>query len=124
MNAPGSNSADPEQSSAALPPLPHRIVGMVESPGRVPEVITDGVMIVSGWALTDAGDATIEILVNGVSRGSYRMGIHVPMQRRSIPVFPPGQAADFSGRSASVICRTACTRLPSASPHPMGTRRS
>ena len=42
-NASGSNSADPEQSSADLPPLPHRIVGMVESPGRIPEVITDGV---------------------------------------------------------------------------------
>ena len=30
--------------------------------------------------------------------GSCRMGIHVLMQRRSIPVFPPGQVADFSGR--------------------------
>src|SRR5215213_4190698 len=96
-NAPGSNSADPEQSSAAPPPLPHRIVGMVESPGRVPEVITDGVMIVSGWALTEAGDATIEILVNGVSRGIVPYGDSRPDAAALYPGFPAGASCGFLG---------------------------
>ena len=52
------------------PPLPHRIVGMVEAPGRVPDVITDGILIVSGWTLTESGNATIDVFVNGDSRGT------------------------------------------------------
>ena len=37
-----------EEPEMSEPPLPHRIVGMVEAPGRVPDVITDGILIVSG----------------------------------------------------------------------------
>src|SRR5215212_3317445 len=92
-----STSADPEQSSAARPPLPHRIVGMVESPGRIPEVITDGVLTVSGWTLTEAGDATIEVLINGVSRGVVPYGDPRPDAAALYPGFPAGASCGFLG---------------------------
>src|SRR5215213_5357864 len=92
-----SNSPAEESSSAAQPPLPHRIVGMVESPGRIPEVITDGVLTVSGWTLTEAGDATIEVLINGVSRGIVPYGDPRPDAAALYPGFPAGASCGFLG---------------------------
>jgi GT2 family glycosyltransferase len=90
-------SASSEARGAESTPLPHRIVGMVESPGRIPEVITDGVLIVSGWALTDSGDATIEVLVNGVSRGIVPYGDPRPDAAALYPGFRAGASCGFSG---------------------------
>src|SRR5215218_581831 len=78
-------------------PLPHRIVGMVESPSRIPEVITDGVLIVSGWTLTQSGDATIEVLVNGASRGTVPYGDSRPDAAALYPGFPAGANCGFLG---------------------------
>jgi GT2 family glycosyltransferase len=86
-----------EQAGAAGPPLPHRIVGMVESPGRIPEVITDGVLTVSGWTLTEAGDATIEVLINGASRGIVPYGDSRPDAAALYPSFPAGASCGFLG---------------------------
>jgi GT2 family glycosyltransferase len=88
-------SAEPLEDEPT--PLPHRIVGMVESPGRIPEVITDGVLIVSGWALTESGDATIEVLVNGDSRGFVPYGDPRPDAAALYPGFPAGASCGFSG---------------------------
>src|SRR5829696_4990814 len=92
----GSSPPD-EPSAAAQPALPHRIVGMVESPGRIPEVITDGVLIVSGWTLTEAGDATIEVLINGHSRGTAPYGDPRPDAAALYPGFPAGASCGFLG---------------------------
>ena len=94
--APVSAAAEPA-SDTQPPPLPHRIVGMVESPGRIPEVITDGVLIVSGWTLTEAGDATIEVLVNGASRGTVPYGESRPDAAALYPGFPAGASCGFLG---------------------------
>jgi GT2 family glycosyltransferase len=98
-NEPTSNnpSSSDEPPSEVQPPLPHRIVGMVESPGRIPEVITDGVLTVSGWALTEAGDATIEVLINGVSRGTVPYGDPRPDAAALYPGFPAGASCGFLG---------------------------
>ena len=79
------------------PPLPHRIVGMVESPGRIPDIITDGVLIVSGWTLTMAGDATIEVIVDGVLKGTVPYGAARPDAAALYPKFPAGENCGFSG---------------------------
>ncbi len=87
-----------EEPRASRPvPLPHKIVGMVESPGRVPDVITDGVLTVSGWTLTGAGDATIEILVNGSSRGTVSYGESRPDAAALYPEFPAAANCGFPG---------------------------
>src|SRR5215217_9005737 len=92
-----SPSSSDESSNGAPPALPHRIVGMVESPGRIPEVITDGVLTVSGWTLTEAGDATIEVLVNGVSRGIVPYGDPRPDAAALYPDFPAAANCGFLG---------------------------
>ena len=92
-----SNTPAEESSSPTQPPLPHRIVGMVESPGRIPEVITDGVLTVSGWTLTEAGDATIEVLINGVSRGIVPYGDPRPDAAALYPGFPARASCGFLG---------------------------
>ncbi|MBW3632377.1 MAG: glycosyltransferase family 2 protein [Chloroflexi bacterium] len=91
-------SQEPAEDQRAA--LPHRIVGMVESPGRIPEVITDGVLTVSGWTLTEAGDATIEVFVNGVSRGVVPYGDSRPDAAALYPGFPAGANCGFLGEIA------------------------
>ncbi len=91
------NRAADEPASKTQPALPHRIVGMVESPGRLPEVITDGVLVVSGWTLTEAGDATIEVFVNGASRGTVPYGEPRPDAAALYPGFPAGASCGFLG---------------------------
>ncbi len=107
MNADQPEGASPSESSPSEEPaedhqatLPHRIVGMVESPGRIPEVITDGVLTVSGWTLTEVGDATIEVFVNGVSRGIVPYGDSRPDAAALYPGFPAGANCGFLGEIA------------------------
>src|SRR5215213_936254 len=91
-------STSQEGPRASRPvPLPHRIVGMVESPGRVPDVITDGVLTVSGWTLTGAGDAAIEVFVNGVLRGNVSYGESRPDAAALYPEFPAATNCGFLG---------------------------
>jgi GT2 family glycosyltransferase len=81
----------------APPALPHRIVGMVESPGRIPDVITDGVLIVSGWTLTADGGATVEAIIDGVSRGQIPYGDPRPDAAALYPGYPAGENCGFWG---------------------------
>jgi GT2 family glycosyltransferase len=81
-------------------PLPHRIVGMVESPGRLPDVITDGVLVVSGWTLTDSGEARIEVIVNGEPRGEIPYGDPRSDAAALYPGFPAGEHCGFAGEIA------------------------
>ena len=90
----GENAA-PNGSQA--PALPHRIVGSVESPDRLPDVITDGMLVVSGWALTDSGQARIEVVVNGVTRGEVPYGSPRPDAAALYPGFPAGENGGFFG---------------------------
>jgi O-antigen biosynthesis protein len=89
-----------EEPEMPEPVLPHRIVGMVEAPGRIPDVITDGVLIVSGWALTESGDATIEVIINGESRGTVPYGDPRPDADALYPGFPAGENCGFLGEVA------------------------
>jgi GT2 family glycosyltransferase len=92
------DSSDESAGAESPPPaLPHRIVGMVESPGRVPDVITDGVLVVSGWTLTESGSARIEAVVNGEPRGTIAYGEPRPDAAALYPGFPAGANAGFSG---------------------------
>ena len=86
-----------EEPEMSEPPLPHRIVGMVEAPGRVPDVITDGILIVSGWTLTESGNATIDVFVNGDSRGTVPYGDPRPDAAMLYPGFPAGENCGFMG---------------------------
>jgi GT2 family glycosyltransferase len=86
-------AAEPSENPA--PALPHRIVGMVEAPGRLTELVTDGVLIVSGWTLTVAGDATIEVLIDGASRGTVPYGDPRPDADALYPGYPAGPDCGF-----------------------------
>ncbi len=88
------------QAAASPPPLPHRIVGMVESPGRLPDVITDGMLVISGWALTESGDATVEVFVDGQSRGTIPYGDSRPDAANLYPGFPAGDRCAFAGETS------------------------
>jgi GT2 family glycosyltransferase len=90
----------PEAAQQEAPELPHRIVGMVEAPGRLPDVITDGVLVVSGWILTEAGDATIEAIINGERRGELPYGDARPDAAALYPGFPAGDQCGFSSEIA------------------------
>ena len=94
-------SVDPAESIApeatAAPPLPHRIVGTVESPGRHPEVVTDGVLIVTGWALTETGSATVEAIINGELRGMVEYGEPRLDAAMLYPGLPAGMNCGFTG---------------------------
>ncbi|MDQ3225163.1 MAG: glycosyltransferase family 2 protein, partial [Chloroflexota bacterium] len=82
----------PESTS---PELPHRIVGMVESPGRLPDVITDGFLVISGWALTAAGGTRVEAFVDGASRGEAPFGAPRPDAAELYPGYPEGADCGF-----------------------------
>lgn len=79
------------------PALPHRIVGTVESPGRHPEVVTDGVLIVTGWALTETGQASVEAIINGEVRGTVEYGEPRLDAEMLYPGFPAGMNCGFTG---------------------------
>jgi hypothetical protein len=63
----------------------------------VPEVVTDGVLIVSGWTLTEAGDATIETIVDGNPRGVIRYGELRVDAAALYPGYPAGEHCGFQG---------------------------
>lgn len=94
------SSEEPAAEAADAPAeeaLPHRIVGMVEAPGRLPDVITDGVLVVSGWTLTESGQARIEAIVNGEVRGNIEYGELRTDAAALYPGFPAGANCGFSG---------------------------
>lgn len=84
----------------ATPTLPHRIVGMVESPGRTPDVVTDGILIVSGWTLTAAGDATIEAIIDGEVRATLSYGDIRTDAAALYPGYPAGASCGFASEIA------------------------
>jgi GT2 family glycosyltransferase len=86
-------AGEPEQ--AAEPALPHRIAGMVEAPGRLPDVITDGILIISGWTLTEAGDATIEAFIDGEPPLLIPYGEPRPDADQLYPGYPAGANCGF-----------------------------
>lgn len=88
---------DLDEPNTEPPGLPHQIVGMVESPGRLPDIITDGVLVVSGWTLTDSGFAKVEVVVNGEPRGTITYGEPRPDAAALYPGFPAGVNCGFSG---------------------------
>lgn len=109
---PGAGSATPEPvraesveatpaDSAAAPEnelrTPSRIIGIVESPGRLPDVVTDGYLIVTGWTLTDSGTARVEAIVNGEPRGTVEYG-ELRLDAAALhPGFPAGANCGFTG---------------------------
>lgn len=94
---PGNENGVAPPAAPSSPPLPHRIVGMVESPGRLPDVITDGVLVISGWALTESGQATVEVFVDGASRGTVPYGDPRPDAANLYPGYPAGDRCAFAG---------------------------
>jgi GT2 family glycosyltransferase len=98
--SPPMTEAPDETPESDSPPLPHLIVGMVESPGRLPDVITDGVLIVSGWAMTAAGDVMIEAIIDGESRGTVSYGESRLDAAALYPGYPAGEHCGFRGKIA------------------------
>ena len=92
------NAAPPDPEPLAEPPrTPSRIIGIVESPGRLPDVVTDGYLIVTGWTLTDSGTARIEAIVNGEPRGTIEYG-ELRLDAAALhPGFPAGANCGFTG---------------------------
>ncbi|MCA9864061.1 MAG: glycosyltransferase, partial [Thermomicrobiales bacterium] len=79
------------------PRTPSRIIGIVESPGRLPDVVTDGFLIVTGWTLTDTGTARVEAIINGEPRGSVEYG-ELRLDAAALhPGFPAGANCGFTG---------------------------
>ncbi len=99
QTAEDSANTNPAAEGAAepdAPHLPHRIVGIVESPGRIPEVVTDGNLVIAGWALTAAGGTRVEAIVDGVSRGEIPSGAPRPDAAKLSPGFPEGENCGFN----------------------------
>lgn len=99
---PADDDSTPSPNPPASSPLPHRIVGTVESPGRHPEVVTDGVLIVTGWALTETGTASVEAIVNGEMRGIVEYGEPRLDASMLYPGFPAGMNCGFTGEISVV----------------------
>ncbi len=79
------------------PRTPSRIIGIVESPGRLPDVVTDRYLIVTGWTLTDTGAARVEAIVNGEPRGEIEYG-ELRLDASALhPGFPAGAQCGFTG---------------------------
>lgn len=82
---------------AEAPRTPSRIIGIVESPGRLPDVVTDGYLIVTGWTLTDSGSARVEAIINGEPRGAVEYG-ELRLDAAALhPGFPAGANCGFTG---------------------------
>ena len=82
---------------AEKPRTPSRIIGIVESPGRLPDVVTDGYLIVTGWTLTDSGTARVEAIINGEPRGTVEYG-ELRLDAAALhPGFPAGAQCGFTG---------------------------
>ena len=82
------------------PRTPSRIIGIVESPGRLPDVVTDGYLIVTGWALTDSGTVRVEAIINGEPRGVIEYG-ELRLDAAALhPGFPAGAHCGFTGEIA------------------------
>lgn len=79
------------------PRKPSRIVGIVESPGRLPDVVTDGMLIVTGWTLTESGEARVEAIINGEPRGTIEYGELRLDAAALFPDFPAGANCGFTG---------------------------
>jgi GT2 family glycosyltransferase len=92
--------ATAESDDATAAALPHRIVGMVESPGRTPDVVTDGILIVSGWTLTAAGDAKIEAIIDGEGRATLPYGDIRTDAAALYPGYPAGASCGFASEIA------------------------
>jgi GT2 family glycosyltransferase len=93
----GTEHYPPAVNAPSPPSLPHKIVGTVESPGSWVEVVTDGVLVVSGWTLTESGGAIIEAIVDGAPRGSIAYGEPRPDVGVLYPGYPAGDNCGFSG---------------------------
>ena len=94
-SAPADAAASGE--AADEPRTPSRIIGIVESPGRLPDVVTDGYLIVTGWTLTDSGTARVEAIINGQPRGDIEYG-ELRLDAAALhPGFPAGARCGFTG---------------------------
>ncbi|MFT4036881.1 MAG: glycosyltransferase [Thermomicrobiales bacterium] len=95
--APAAGADQQPAEPAEAPRTPSRIIGIVESPGRLPDVVTDGYLIVTGWTLTDSGTARIEALFNGEPRGVIEYGELRLDAAALYPGFPAGANCGFTG---------------------------
>ncbi|MCA9879616.1 MAG: glycosyltransferase family 2 protein, partial [Thermomicrobiales bacterium] len=96
-----SESAQVDESETPVaetaPRTPSRIIGIVESPGRLPDVVTDAHLIVTGWTLTDSGTARVEAIINGEPRGTIDYG-ELRLDAAALhPGFPAGAHCGFTG---------------------------
>lgn len=74
------------------------ILGACERPPANSEVVSDGVLIVSGWVLSQAGIVGLDARIDGEPRGRIRYGA---MQRPDVaalyPGYPDGEQCGFVG---------------------------
>jgi len=102
---PGSNGVDSAAAALIAPPAPATaqmaatfpIIGSVERPSRVPEVVAEDILVVSGWAISKAGIFRVETLIDGEVRGNVEYGVHRPDAAALHPGYPDGERCGFFG---------------------------
>jgi GT2 family glycosyltransferase len=89
---------DPDTSEGPpLQPALHKITGRVESPGSTPDVITDGILIVSGWATSQGQGVAVTASIDGQPRGDIAFGVARPDVASLYPELPEGENCGFMG---------------------------
>lgn len=82
---------------ASAPPAMQPILGRVESPSRQPGVVTDQVLPIAGWAMSQAGISHIETYVDDERLGSVEYGEIRPDVAALYPEFSNNEASGFVG---------------------------
>ena len=90
-------TAGPTAPAPSEPPTPYPILGMVERPSRLPEIVTEEILVVSGWVLSRAGIFRVEALIDGEVRGNVQFGLPRPDAAALHPGFPDGEECGFFG---------------------------
>ena len=95
--APPESEPPPRRQEPIANPAAHQIVGRVEEPGSVPDVVIDGLVRVSGWASSRAGGTRIDTFVDGEPRGEIVYGLPKPEVAALYPELPEGVDCGFAG---------------------------
>jgi len=95
-------AADAESAETpANPPAPtaqqQPILGRVESPSREPGVVTDQMLPILGWAMSQVGIASVETFIDDQASGIISFGEPRPDVAALYPGFPDAENCGFTG---------------------------
>ena len=89
-----------ELATPAAAPSTTRIIGSVEHPAPASGPIREGMLNVSGWALSPFGIGAITALIDGQNAGTLRSGLPRPDVAKVHPGYPNEDFAGFAGTVA------------------------